>query len=237
MDTLFERWYGVRTSGEIDLATLGLAGPDRNYYAPSRWLTLRRILPQNEVDDRDVFIDFGSGMGRVVLQAATYPFERVIGVELSKELYDIAQANVASARRHVVCNEIELVHADATDFAIPDDVSVAFFYNPFGGSSFQTVIARLIESYDRRPRHLRIIYRNPVEEGALLATSRVRPVRSAVEVRPTMDWTQWRSLRMYVVTGPIEATAMLPPSRQSRHRLPELSRPHRIPQPPTEHRP
>lgn len=199
-DARFERRYRVHTSGEVNLGDLGLAVQDCGYYAPSRWLTLRRILPPHEVDEQDVFIDFGSGKGRIVLQATTYPFKQIIGIELSEQLNEIASANLERYRDHAKCWDVELVRADARDFDIPDDVTVAFFYNPFNGPVFETVIGNLIASYDRSPRRMRIIYRNPVEEPALLATRRVRTVRSAVEMMPTTNWARWRSLRMYEIT-------------------------------------
>src|SRR5947209_13328438 len=34
----------------------------------------------------DVFVDYGSGLGRGLLMAATFPFERVIGIERSRRL-------------------------------------------------------------------------------------------------------------------------------------------------------
>ena len=55
------------------------------------WRQLRRALPPSSVCESDVFIDLGSGIGRAVLEvAAIYPFRRVIGVELVKDLHKIA---------------------------------------------------------------------------------------------------------------------------------------------------
>ena len=82
---LFDRRFDVDTDGFVTLAELGVAEADRNDYKPAKYLSLRRILPPREVTDEDVFIDFGSGKGRVVLQAAfSYPFRRVHGVELAE---------------------------------------------------------------------------------------------------------------------------------------------------------
>lgn len=80
----------MRTAGRIDPAELGLDG-GRQGYLPAGWMSLRRILLPREVTDHDVFVDFGSGMGRVVLQAARYPFRKVIGVEISETLHSIAR--------------------------------------------------------------------------------------------------------------------------------------------------
>jgi hypothetical protein len=79
---LVERRYGIRTSGVVPLDELGVAAPDRLNYKPAPWFALRRALPRRSVTPDDVFLDFGSGMGRLVFQAALwYPFKRVIGVE------------------------------------------------------------------------------------------------------------------------------------------------------------
>lgn len=199
-DTLFERRYGVLTSGELSPAQLGFEGEDRNRYLPAGLTSLRRILRRSEVGPHDVFIDFGSGMGRVVLQAAlTYPFRRVIGVELSTELHDIAQANVDRNRDRLRVRDVTLVNADALDYTVPDDLTVAFFYNPFGGEIFRNVIERLLESVDRCPRELKIIYGNPVEEAMLLGTGRIEQIRALSGLRPTKEWSTSNAFRMYRV--------------------------------------
>ena len=69
------------------------------------------------------------------------------------------------------------MRANVLDFVIPDDVTVAFLFNPFTEDVFATVISRLFDSLDRNPRRLRIIYGNPREEAALLTTGRVRLIR------------------------------------------------------------
>ncbi len=202
--TLIERWSGTETSAEVDLRTLGLAADGRVSYEPSGWLDLRRVLRRNEVGSDDVFADFGSGKGRVVLQAARYPFKRVIGVELSEELTEVARQNVATARNRR-CGEIELVVSDVLDFQIPDDLTVAYLYNPFSGEIFDAVLAKLIESVDRAPRTLRLIYRTPMEHDRIAATGRFRLVRSARGFRPGKAWSHKMSIRLYVLT-PLAAT-------------------------------
>jgi len=127
-----------------------------------------RILPRREVSAHDVFVDFGSGMGRVVLQAARYPFKRVIGVELSGELHRIAQENIRRTRRRLRCRNVELVRADVLEYEVPDDVTVAYFYNPFTGDIFAEIIRRLAVSVERNPREVRIIYAYPTEVGTLV---------------------------------------------------------------------
>ncbi len=200
-NALFDRRYHVETDGEVSCADLDISDPRSVRYMPARVTSLRRILPPREVSDDDVLIDFGSGKGRVVLQAALYyRFRRVYGVELSERLHEIALHNLDVCQDRLRCHDVRLIRANAADFGIPDDVTVAFFYNPFTGDLFETVIKRLLESVDRRPRRLRLVYGNPVEEAALLRTERVRMIRTVRGWRPGREWARSNSYRLYEVT-------------------------------------
>ena len=190
---------GIQTRGVIQLDE---HGGERADYQASDWLTLRLILPKREVSEGDVFIDFGSGLGRVVYQAARYPFRRVIGVELSQQLNDVAKENISRNLHRLTCENVELVASDVLHYGIPDDVTVAYFANPFTGAIFETVIDRLLDSVDRNPRRLRIIYKKPLEHDFLLATGRVTPVRLIPGLRPTRAWSRAKSTRMYEVVAP-----------------------------------
>lgn len=195
---LAERRNGIRTSGEVDLAELGLAAADRVSYKPTPWLGLRRALWRRSVSTDDVFLDLGSGMGRVVFQAARfYRFRRVIGVELAPQLHRYAAANIDRNRHLLRCRDVRLVHSDVLDFAIPDDVTVVYLYNPFTGRTFSTVVERLLASVDRRPRRLRIVYVNPVEHDRLMATGRLRLVRRVRGLRPGRQWAMSNAIHMY----------------------------------------
>jgi hypothetical protein len=200
---LADRRHGIETEGDVRLDELGLAAKNRVSYTPSHWLTLPRILARREVAPQDVFVDFGSGKGRVVYQAARrYSFGRVIGVEISEHLNSMARANIDRNRLRLRCQEVELVTSDVLDYKIPDDVTVAYFYNPFRGDVFSAVIAGLLRSLDTHPRPLRVIYHRWEEEDRLLATGRFEMIRSARGLRPGRRWSEERSIRMYAVTGP-----------------------------------
>jgi tRNA A58 N-methylase Trm61 len=140
-------------------------------------------LSRKEIGPRDVFVDFGSGMGRMVLEAARFPFGRVIGVELSAQLHEIALANLRNTRQRLRCDDVTLVCSDVLSYDIPDDVTVVFFNNPFQGPVFTTVITRLVDSLDRNPRQLKVIYYNPVEQQTLLDTGRARLLRTLKHAR------------------------------------------------------
>jgi len=175
---------GFETSGEVELARFGLAAPERVRYVPSHLFVLRRALRKGEVGPGDVFVDFGSGKGRIVYQAARrYPFARVVGVELVPGLTEIARQNIELRRQTLRCRNVELVTADAVTWAIPDDMTVAYFYSPFLGGIFSTVVDNILASIDRAPRRVRIVYATPFYEHVVEGTGRFRLVRRSKGVR------------------------------------------------------
>src|SRR5215211_9528844 len=89
-----EQNYGVSTGDYIYLEDLGLSTDNRIWHHASDWMGLRAALRRLSPGRRDVFVDYGSGLGRAVLVAAGFPFRRVMGVELSTEMTDRARANV-----------------------------------------------------------------------------------------------------------------------------------------------
>jgi hypothetical protein len=171
---VFDRRYGVRTEEHIDLGELGVAAPGRVSYVPTGRHVLPSILSRRDVGPADVFLDAGSGMGRIVLQAALkYPVRRVIGVEISEELHRIAQTNLARNRHRLRAADVDLVNTDISSFEIPDDVSIVFLYNPFTGEILKDFIDRLVDSVNRCPRRVRVLYINPEDEASLVANGHV----------------------------------------------------------------
>lgn len=176
------------TSVRASLQDLGLEHPERQAYIPSAWWILRWLLPQSAVGPEDTFVEFGCGKGRIVLDAAQrYRFKTVIGVELSEELVDVARALVVQRGGRLRCKDVRIEAADATRFPVPDDMTYAYLFNPFTGETFMHVLDNIIESLDRAPRKVTIIYVNPVEHEALMGTGRFRLLR---HVRTTRLVTQ-----------------------------------------------
>jgi SAM-dependent methyltransferase len=197
---VLDRALNVETATPVALAQFGLDASDRVHYEAGGWLDLPRVLHPGEITPEDVFLDLGSGKGRIVLQATQYRFARVIGVEISEDLTLIARRNVASCRLSTRCGAVELVHSDALDYTIPDDVSVVYLFNPFRGATFAGVLRRLEESVDRHPRTLRVIYRNAHHHDDLVGRG-FRLERTSPGLRPSRAWRQRTAIRLYVLDG------------------------------------
>jgi hypothetical protein len=151
--------------------------PDRRHYVASAWHVLPRALHYLGVSDRDTFVEFGCGKGRVVHQAAKRPFRRVIGVEISPALAEIARAGLAARRNQHRCRDVEIVVSDVTEFQVPDDLTIGYFFDPFSNEVFDGVLRGIVDSIDREPRRVHLIYVHPRLASRVLATGRFRLVK------------------------------------------------------------
>jgi SAM-dependent methyltransferase len=172
------------TSRRIELEDFGLAAPGRGEYIPSGWFFARRMFRGCVITPQDVFADLGSGQGRMVCMAARrQPFGRVVGVELVAEFNAVALENVGRMRPKLRCQEIELVTADVVEWAIPDDLTYVYLFNPFGRDILREVLANICRSLDRHPRPLKLIYAHPAYGADVLATGRFAHTRTTRGLR------------------------------------------------------
>ncbi len=158
-----DRIYRVETRNAVRCDALGFSEDRGVYYGAADWRALPAFLRAASVHAGDVFVDLGCGKGRVLIQAAAYPFARIIGVELDPNLAAVARRNVTKRASHVAID-----NADVTTWAVPDDVTHVFLYNPFHGAVMDAALSCLRESIGRSPRHLSIGYLNPVDRDRLI---------------------------------------------------------------------
>jgi hypothetical protein len=76
-----EKHLGVRSGEIISLKELGLEHQERREHIPTQFNDFRRMIRflQPETPN-DVFVDFGAGLGRVLILAAMLPFKRVVAL-------------------------------------------------------------------------------------------------------------------------------------------------------------
>lgn len=165
LDRAFDSRFKITTCGTTELTELTIDSPNTDYgveYDPTPFYLIRRIL-ENIPDAKDfVLVDFGSGKGRVLFVAAELRFKQIIGVEFSKELHEATLKNIATYRNpKQKCFSIVALHKDATDFLMPEDNCVLYFYAPFKAPIMKRVLAKVTESYIQRPRKIYLIYVNP----------------------------------------------------------------------------
>jgi SAM-dependent methyltransferase len=160
-DRTFDSVHGTETRTFANLNTLSITGTNRRHgerYQPSPVYSLRRLLKRLDIRYADFsFIDFGSGKGRTLLIASELPFKRVVGVEFSADLHMRAQKNIERYGRRQAGTVVS-VHADATEFALPHDDLVLYFFNPFNAPVLSRVLDNLLASLQVHPRRVILIY-------------------------------------------------------------------------------
>ncbi len=181
--TRVDRKYGTETGGIIPLDLLAIPNPsvgDGVQYDGVRELYFRRMLRAVRMPPETyVFVDLGSGKGRALLIAAEYPFKRIIGVEFSRELHEIARRNVARFRaRTGSAQGFDLHLGDAACFDFPLEPIALHLYNPFGERVLEQVLGRLKESLEEAPRDVIIFYVNPVHRWMLEEAPFLRRVKA-----------------------------------------------------------
>ena len=163
----FDQEFGTDTAGTRDIGSLDVtelaAALHAGRYEPSSPQLVRIALEKLSIDPSGfTFVDFGSGKGRVLLVAASFPFKEVIGVEFSRELHEIALKNIARlSSNRVRASGIRSVHGDAAAFGLPQSDLVCYFYNPFGPPILALIAERLVAHHDQHGYDVIIIYHNP----------------------------------------------------------------------------
>ncbi len=161
----YDDWrLGIRTTGLVTPRELGHDAHCQPYEA-IHYRCLDVIMDYFDPSpELDVLLDYGSGMGRAVIVAAMRPFKRVIGVELSSTLNQIALDNISRARSKLVCPDVQIVTIDATQYHVPTEVTSVFLFNPFNGPVLEAVQQQIRDSLRQKPRPLRLVYMHPAHQ-------------------------------------------------------------------------
>ncbi|SEP21179.1 class I SAM-dependent methyltransferase [Trujillonella endophytica] len=162
-DWWFDRTHGTDTMSRLQQPDLRVDSPHQasaHAYIPTRGRAFRKLLRTLRFPPGSVFVDYGSGKGKMLMLATEFEFRRIVGIEYAPELHGIATENVrrlGSPRSA----QIEPVCADATTYELRDDENVFYFFNPFAREVLEIVVERIRESLERRPRHIWVIYFDP----------------------------------------------------------------------------
>lgn len=115
-------------------------------------MALNRLREYKVKYEDYVFVDIGSGMGRNLLLAASFPFAQIVGVELSAYLHNVAGENI---RRYsspdIKCSNFRLECVNALDFAFPEQNMVLYFWHPFDDTVADKFMAGLERFLAARP--------------------------------------------------------------------------------------
>jgi SAM-dependent methyltransferase len=149
----WERRLGISTRGIVPVAHV-----DSHHYATMGYPAIWSILAHLDLGPSDVFIDIGSGKGRVLCCAARYPAERVVGVDLSEPFCAMARENARRMRGRRAPISVQASLAGDLDYSA---ATVLFLFNPFGASTLAPLLEKI--GHDR-PEQVRIAYATPTHD-------------------------------------------------------------------------
>jgi SAM-dependent methyltransferase len=126
--------YGIDTAGIVNASALRTGSRSDLHsfgYGASLPSAIRRAIETCPALERASFIDLGCGKGLPLAVATEYPFQRIIGVELSPLLCTTARENAQKmAAKYPERTPIEIVEGDASAFDFPPGYVIVYLYNP-----------------------------------------------------------------------------------------------------------
>jgi len=166
-EIFYETKFASKTTEMIPFDDMDIEGYFKqhgNIYIPCPYYFAHRAFRQLDVDyPASVFVDYGSGLGRMMFFASQFPFRRIIGVELSETLCARASDTLAKyyRRRGKRSPEWQIVQSDAARFSVPRDANVFYFTDPFDEEILGPVVTNIVASTAEFKRPISVVYVNP----------------------------------------------------------------------------
>lgn len=180
----FDLTYGTDTSGVISAHSLGLSTTDASHavrYQTAMADVFPSILHDLPIRFPDfVFVDLGSGKGRALLLASSFPFKAIVGVELAPSLHAVACNNIDIFRaRAQQCQDITSKCENAATFEIPNENIAFYLFNPFDEEVMSAVASNIEASLRRFPRSVYILYLKPIHRRVFDASPNLQIFKDA----------------------------------------------------------
>lgn len=166
-----ERKYGINSTGVDELMKLEELGIDISHatiYMPASYSLLEEIFRHLISAPKKHFLDMGCGKGRALCMAAHYGYSKLTGIDIAKELCEIAKENLALTKQKITYIEYTIINNDAFYFEIPGDVDCIFLFNPFDEIIMSGVVENILTGYQNHQRMITVIYVNPLYKELFL---------------------------------------------------------------------
>lgn len=147
----------IRTMGRDD----SNADQYRYPYEPTPYSVLERLANTGFIRKDNRLLDYGCGKGRVDFFLSYQTRCHSIGVEYDERIYEKAVENKETA---VSSGRVSFIRGNAEQFVVPESIDLIYFFNPFSLEILKKVISRILESYYRNPRQIRLFFYYPSDE-------------------------------------------------------------------------
>jgi hypothetical protein len=189
----FDRRYGLDTAQIIYPAALGIGATRAEQcieYEPCVPEILAGALQVLLIPFQEyVFVDIGCGKGLALLTASLFPYKRMVGIEWAERVARTARENLLKfSHSGQVCRSIEVLDGDATVYELPREPLVILLYNPFKGPLVRRFADNLRRSLEQRPRHVIIVYYNPMFRETFDEAPFLREITAPGERAPVITY-------------------------------------------------
>ena len=156
-ETQWDKLLKIKTTGRDDSHSDQYRYP----YEPTSYMVIERLANSGLIRKNNTLIDYGTGKGRVCFYLSYQTRCKTIGVEYDERIYKGAAENKETA---VSGNRTDFVLSSAESYKVPVEVDQCYFFNPFSVEIFQSVLARIYESYYEKPREILLFFYYPSED-------------------------------------------------------------------------
>ena len=150
-----DKFLKIKTNGRDDSNSNFVNYP----YEPTPYCVLQALSNSGYINKRDVIIDFGCGKGRVDFFLAYSNKAKMIGVEYDERLYNRALDNLSTS---INSNKVSFVNICASLFQNFDEVTAAYFFNPFSVEVLEKVIANIKKF--KKDKEIKLFFYYPSKE-------------------------------------------------------------------------
>lgn len=147
-----------------------------NPYEGTNLLLVEELIHSGEITINDKILDIGCGAGLVLLYLASKGFNRLQGIEMDEDLFNLCKCNVKNyfAKSKKASQIIDIIHGNAVEIDVDDDVTCFYLFNTFyDEATYLSWLNKVKQSLDRRRRPIKIIILFPTvaSMGAMRACS------------------------------------------------------------------
>jgi len=158
----YDYFFGIRTRGMENSGK----DPDYHYQGAGYYILLKVFNEIKSYSNSHVFFDIGFGKGRALVVAEYFGFQKIQGVELDKNLFQLANKNLTNRKRGKPETKFSIQQGSAQIIEYTSESTLYFLFNPFNDEVLRAVL-KSIKQHNQQKKifvYLNPIHRNVFEE-------------------------------------------------------------------------
>lgn len=124
-------------------------------------------------DSTMLVVGSGKGCSLFSFIVEDWNFKKVFGIEIEKEYIKVFRKNEQILLdKQIISKQSTIINDNIKNYEIPKEVNFLFLFNPFGPKTMKVFTSNLVDSMNKNPREVYILYRNAIHRDILLETKR-----------------------------------------------------------------